>query len=187
MAIVMGFDVSSSCIGWSVLEIDDNKNIKLIHADYLIPIKHENIIERLVDTRNRIKSIIEQYKPDHIGIENIISFMKGSSTANTIQILTTFNRCICLLAYDYLNKTPELFNVMSIRHGLKLNKILPSKDSMPELVSQHLGVKFNYELNRKGKIKVENYDKADGIAVGLYYSMILTDKIKKKKSPKSKK
>lgn len=181
MKKILSFDASSSTIGYAVLEIDDGYNINFISVDYIKPIKHENIIERLAHTRNKIETIIEKIKPDYIGIEQIVSFMQGKSTANTIITLTAFNRMICLSCYDYLNKVPELFNVMSIRHALKLNKVFPKKSDMPALVSKHLGIKFPYEYNKKGKAKVENEDMADAIAVGLYYAFVLTGKLKKKK------
>lgn len=185
MKTVLGFDVSSSCIGYCHLEINEETgDIKYVSCNYIKPIKKGSIIERIVDTRNKIKNIIESIKPDYIGIEDIIQFMKGHSTAKTIIMLTTFNRMIGLTAYDYLGKSPELFSVMSIRHGLKINKNLPKKEDMPELVSKHLGITFPYEKNSKGKIKIENYDKADGVAVALYYSFILTKKIKNKKKSK---
>ncbi len=183
---VLGFDVSSSCIGIGVLQINDDKSIQFISVEYIKPLKKGNIVERIADTRDKIKSVIEKVKPDHIGIEDIIKFMKGKSSANTIIMLTTFNRMICLLANDYLGHSPKLFNIMSIRHGLKLDKKLPSKEDMPELVAHHLGIEFPYELNRKGNKKVENYDKADGIAVALYHTFLLTDRIKKKKAKKLK-
>lgn len=176
---VLGFDVSSTTIGYSIIDIDDGK-IYLVHADYLKPIKKGTIIERIVDTRDKIKSIIEKAEPDHIGIEDIIQFMQGKSTAKTIIMLTTFNRMIGLCAYDYLKKSPELFNVMTIRHGLKTSKDLPKKEDMPELVAKHLGITFPYETGKKGKVKVENFDKADGIAVGLYYAKVLTGEVKRK-------
>lgn len=180
---ILGFDVSSSCIGYCVLEVDGDK-VKFISCNYLKPIKTGNIIERIVDTRNKIKKIIEEIKPDYIGIEDIISFMQGKSTAQTIITLTTFNRMICLLAYDYLGRMPDLFNVMSIRHGLKINNIFPKKEDMPELVAKHLEITFPYERSTKGKnkggIKVESYDMADGVAVALYLAFTLTNKIKRK-------
>jgi Holliday junction resolvasome RuvABC endonuclease subunit len=177
--IVLGIDCSSSCIGYCVLEVDDNE-IKFISANYLKPLKKGSIIERVVDTRNKIKSIIEEIKPDYIGIEEIIQFMQGKSTAKTIIMLTTFNRMVCLLAYDYLKASPDMFNVMSIRHGLKENNIFPKKEQMPELVAKHLGITFPYQFNKKGKIKIENYDMADGIAVALYHALLLTGKVKPK-------
>lgn len=180
---VVGFDVSSSTIGFSVIDYDTN-GLKLVSSGYIKPIKKGSIIERIVDTRDKINKIINEFKPDHIGIEDIIQFMQGKSTAKTIIMLTTFNRMISLCAYDYLKKSPELFNVMTIRHGLKFSKELPKKEEMPELVAKHLEIKFPYETNKKGKIKVENYDRADGIAVGLYYTFVLMGKIKRKDKKK---
>lgn len=176
----MGIDVSSSTIGWGVLEIKDKKII-YISSGFIKPIKNENIIIRLVDTKEKLKSIINKYKPTNIGIENIISFMKGASSANTIIMLASFNRMVCVLAYEETKKYPELFNVMSIRHGLKKDKLLPPKEKIPELVSEHLNINFPYVLNNKTqKIKEESFDVADGIAVSLYYSFLITGKIKKK-------
>jgi len=180
MKKVLGIDVSSTTIGYCVLEIDDNNKINFVSANYLKPIKKGTIIERIVDTRNKIEDIINKTKPDYIGIEDIIQFMKGHSTAKTIIMLTTFNRMIGLCAYDYLQKAPELFSVMTIRHGLKLGKDLPKKEDMPDLVSKHLGITFPYEVNKKGKIKVESFDMADGVAVALYYALVLTGQVKRK-------
>lgn len=182
---ILGIDCSSTTIGYCVLTIDDSdRSIVFQSAGYLKPIKEGSIIERIVDTRNRITDIIDLAKPDYIGIEDIIQFMQGKSTAQTIIMLTTFNRMVGLTAYDYLQRPPELFSVMTIRHGLKINKVFPKKEDMPELVAKHLGITFPYELStkgkNKGKIKVESYDKADGIAVALYYAFALAGKTKRK-------
>jgi Holliday junction resolvasome RuvABC endonuclease subunit len=181
MKKVLGFDVSSTTIGWCLLEFDESNNkIEYVTAGYVKPLKKGSIIERIVDTRNKIQDIIDQVKPDYIGIEDIIQFMKGHSTAKTIIMLTTFNRMIGLCAYDYLKKSPELFSVMSIRHGLKTDKDLPKKEDMPELVAKHLEISFPYEYNKKGKVRVESFDMADGIAVALYYAFVLTGRVKRK-------
>lgn len=173
MTKVLGLDASSTTIGWCVLDVDGN-NIKFIKCGYIKPTKKGSIVERLVKTRDEVKSLIDTVKPDVIGIEDIIQFMQGKSTAKTIITLTAFNRMICLLAYDYLSKSPELFNVMSIRHGLKTDSDLPKKEDMPELVSKHLEITFPYQYNKKENLKEENYDMADGCAVALYYAFLLT-------------
>jgi Holliday junction resolvasome RuvABC endonuclease subunit len=190
MKRILGFDVSSSAIGYCVLEIDDfTGQIKFISMDYLLPSKKGNIIDRIVDTRNKLNDIINKIGPDYIGIEDLIKFMP-KSTATTVVVLATFNRMVCLLAYDYLQKQPELLNVMSIRHGLKTNKVLPKKEEMPELVAKHLGINFPYlksksKITKKGKkiegkIKAESFDMADGVAVALYYAFILTGRVQRK-------
>lgn len=180
MKRVLGFDVSSTTIGYSVLEIDSDNHIQFVLCNYVKPNKKGTIIDRIVETRNVIQSIIDQVKPDYIGIEDIIQFMQGHSTAKTIIMLTTFNRMIGLTAHDYLHHAPELFSVMSIRHGIKLDKTLPKKEQIPDLVAQHLGITFPYLFNKKGKIKVESYDMADGVAVALYHAFLLTGRVKRK-------
>lgn len=184
---ILGFDASSTTIGYSILSWDETTNdITFVKAGYIKPKKKGTIIERIVDTRNQVQKIIVDAKPDYISIEEIIQFMKGKSTAKTIIMLTTFNRMICLTAYDYLGKEPTLYSVMTIRHGLKLTPDLPKKEDMPALVAQHLGITFPYEYNKKGAIKVENYDKADGIAVGLYHARALAGLVKSKSKSKGK-
>ena len=187
MTKVLGFDVSSTTIGYCVLEVDTaTGKIDFVSANYIKPNKKGNIIERIADTRSKILDVIDQVKPDNIGVEDIIQFMQGKSTAKTIIMLTTFNRMIGLVAHDYLHRAPELFSVMTIRHGLKTGKDLPKKEDMPALVANHLGITFPYQYNKKGKVKVESFDMADGIAVALYYAFVLTGKVTRK-APKVKK
>lgn len=183
---VLGFDISSTCIGWGLLLIDGN-NISHIKSGIIKPPKTDNIVDRIAKTRDMVQEIIDKCEPDEIAVEDIVQFMKGKSTAKTIIMLTTFNRMVCLLAMDYLKKPPGLHNVMSIRHGLKKNKLLPKKEEIPALVSEYLGFTFDYKLDRKGGRKAENYDRADGIAVALYHSFVLTEKVKKRATPKAKK
>lgn len=189
---IMGIDVSSSTCGWCILQWDnETNNIKYINCDYIKPPKKGDIFERLTETKTKIIEIISKYKPDYIGIENIIEFLGGGSGAKTIIMLAVFNRMIGLASFEYLGHSPRLFNVMSIRHGLKLSKELPSKDDMPDLVAHHLGIKFPYvykESKKNGKqIAVESGDMADGVAVALYYAFVLSGKIiPKEKKPKKK-
>jgi len=187
---VLGFDISSETIGYCILEIDEQLGTtKYIDMNYLKPSKNGSLMERIVDTRDKILDIVKKIKPDYIGIEDLIKFMP-KSTATTVVVLTTFNRMICLLSYDYLGHHPELFNVMTIRHGLKLNKILPKKEEIPNLVAKHLGITFPYiykTSKKKGKtVAPVSEDMADGVAVALYYAFVLTGKVKKK-NPKAKK
>jgi Holliday junction resolvasome RuvABC endonuclease subunit len=181
---ILGLDISSSVIGWALLEINENTNrccaISLIDYGFYQPKKTGNIIEELALTRTDIKTLIETHKPDQVAIEQLIEFMKGASSSKTIIKLTSYNRMISLLAYDYLGKVPNIYNVLAIRHGIKLNKKFPAKDEIPDLVAKHLKIKFQWKLNKKGNKRIENYDCADAIAVALYHCFILTGKKKKK-------
>ncbi len=180
---IMGFDISSSTCGWCVLDIDD-KDIKYIDSGYFKPSKIGTDLDKLVGVRNTINNLLNKYKPEKIAIEDIIKFMAGKSSANTIVVLAQTNRTVGLVCYDYLKSNPEMYPVLTIRHCLKKDKVLPKKEDMPDLVSHHLGLTFPWEYNRNNKKREENFDRADGIAVALCYAFKLTGKNEKPKKPK---
>lgn len=169
---ILGFDVSSTTIGYCFLEIS-NKQIIYKDSGYIKPIKTGSIIHRLNDTRNKVISILNKYNPDSIAIEDIIQFMAGRSNAISIITLATFNRMIGLTCHLFLNKEPYLYSVNKIRNGIKLVKKskAPKKEEIPEVVSNLLKIKFPYEYNRKKNLKPENFDRADAIAVALYHAI----------------
>lgn len=188
---VLSFDISTTTIGIAVLYMDDGYNISLVHQEYFKPAKEGTIFERLDSVKKYIKHLINIFKPDDIAIEDLILFMKGKSTAQTITSLAIINRTIGLTCYEVLGKNPHLLSVMKIRHKLKFDKKLPQKEDMPEVVAKHLNIDFPYykKINKKTKkeqIMTEGYDVADAIAVGLAYLKILSSG-PNKKSPKPRK
>jgi len=172
----MGLDVSSSTIGWAFLDCDE-ENIKFVKCGFFKPSKKGSILERLKQTQDAIQLILEKYKPDEIGIEEITKFMPKLSSANTIIALAVFNRSVGLVCLDYLKRSPEMFSVMAMRHGLKLTSKFPPKEDMPKLVEKHLGITFPYEYKKSGKIKTEVYDMADACIVATYYAYKLYNKL----------
>lgn len=191
---ILGFDVSSSTIGIAVLSFNDKtKKIKFVSMEYLKPLSKGTLLERLLDTRDKINEIILRVKPDEIAIEDILMFVKGRSSANTVTVLASFNRMVGVLAIDFLKKMPGLYSALAVRHGIKLTSDFPEKDEIPDVVSKRLNFKFNFLLNKKNKPKEENYDMADAIAVALMHARVLAgevevkEPIKKKRKKKSKK
>lgn len=191
MKRVIGLDISSTCIGIAVIDFEETEKLetKLIVSTYHNPIENDNIILRLDDTKKEILKIFEKYKPDFIAIEDIIQFMAGKTSANSIITLATFNRCLGLAAYEFLGKAPEYFNIMSIRHLIKRNsllKSLPAKEDLPPLLEKLMSFDFKYDISKKGKIISTNYDRSDAIAVAYAFinkhnEVKVPKKIKKKK------
>jgi Holliday junction resolvasome RuvABC endonuclease subunit len=177
--VILGLDISSCTIGCCALKLDDNK-ISLLALEYIKPPKTGHIIERLAKTKEKVVEFINKVKPDYIGIEDILYFMKGRSQAATTLTLSVFNRMVGLCAYEYLKSTPSMFSVMTVRSGIKINSF-PKKEDIPDLIATHLGIKFPYIKNKKGVIIIENYDMADACAVALYHAFLLTGKVKPKK------
>lgn len=183
---ILGWDVSSTTVGWCVINILSDNSLQYVASGYLKPLKTGTIFDRLNDIKTKATTIINEYNPTDIALEEIISYMPGKSSAKTIITLAVFNRTLGMAAFEYLKASPALLNVMSIRHGLKLSKELPSKDAMPELVAHHLKINFPYQYNKKMEIKTESYDEADGVAVALYYALKLSNNLPKKIKTKKK-
>lgn len=174
MTRVLGLDISTSTIGISVIEQDENSSgpILKFHHYYKPPEKELPEFQYLKCTKDYILKIVDEFKPDLVAIEDYSKFMKGKSSATTILKLATLNRTIGFAVYELTGKEPVLLNVLKIRHTLKLDKELPAKEEMPGLVAKHLKLTeypYYYETDKKGniKIKIESYDVADSISVAL--------------------
>jgi|SRR5271165_5301562 len=175
MQIILGIDCSTKTVGYSIIETDDQfNNPKLVICSFIKPPQKGNRFERIIETQKMINNILNKYKPNLIGIEEIIQFMKGGSGAKTIIALARINTSIGLTCYNYLSHCPAMCNVMAVRHGIKLDKDLPKKEEIPELIENILGVKFPYVMNGK-EIAEESYDAADSCAVALYTVKYIKD------------
>ncbi len=164
----MGLDASTTTIGLSVIDYEDGYTC-LVHHEFFKPPKKAEIFQKLAIVQGFIFDRLTKYKPDDVALEDIILFMKGHSTAKTVSSLAVLNRTVGLAIYNQTDKPPKLLNVMKIRHAIKLDKKLPPKEDIPDLVAHHLNISFPWQYNKKGKLIVENYDMADAIAVGLAF------------------
>ena len=167
----MGLDASSTTIGLCLLSYNENPLkpalMKLEHVEFFKPPKKGNIFERLSKTRAFIYDRIVKLKPDCVAIEDIVLFMNNKSTAKTIVTLAVLNRTVGLSVFDKINSPPYLYNAMRIRHAIKKDGYLPTKEDIPELVADILGIKFPYVKNKKGNKAIENEDMADSIACAI--------------------
>ena len=176
---VLGLDVSTSTIGYALLNVSDS-GISLLSIDHYKPPKDGDLLDRLSKTQKHMKGVVKSLAPDYIGIENILEYMPNKSSSHSIIALAQVNRLIGVMCHDYLKRSPELFSVMAIRHGLKHTKVFPKKEQMPAVIEKHLGITLPPVLvsrgKNKGKFAPEHFDRADGLAVALYYALILTGK-----------
>jgi Holliday junction resolvasome RuvABC endonuclease subunit len=172
MTKILGFDVSSTTVGWCLLEKLPGRSPILIKHGYFKPPKTGTTIQRLDLFKKQIQNILNTYKPDVVGIEDIIKFMAHRSSAQTIIMLGVYNRIAGLTTYEFLGKEPIYLPVMTIRSKLKNTKKLPKKEDMPDLVGHHLNMPYPYIL-KKGKQIKENNDVADATAVALTVAFTL--------------
>jgi len=170
---VIGFDVSSSTIGWGVLDLEGEK-ISVVDSGYYKPPKKKDcsISTRLTAVFDWTQQMCVKYGVDAVSIENIVMFMKAKSKAETTITLAVFNRTVALASNIYLksinsSSEPYLYAVITIRSSIRKKAQLEElpKENVPQVIFDNLGQAFELEYKKTGKLKDENFDRADGIAV----------------------
>ena len=93
MKKILSYEVSSSTIGYSVIEYDLN-SINLVEYGNVKPPKSDkgSLSYRALSAVKSITAIVERVKPDEVAIEDYAKrFSAGRSTARTIIVLSFFN------------------------------------------------------------------------------------------------
>lgn len=180
---IIGLDISTACLGWSLLEF--KKKPKLSAVGYYKPSEilkdDENLLNSfswLTETKKFVIDLIKKHQPNRVAIEDFIRFLRGGSGSSTILPLAILNRTICLAIKEEFPDLPlDICNVISIRTNLKKQfnlSELPEKKSLPDLFEKHLKIKIPKLMNKKGnKILDEVFDEADSIAVAIYSNSLL--------------
>ena len=170
MKSILGLDISSSTIGFSILEYDDSQII-LKEYGHIKPPKKEG--QSLSFRANEAMKILEDFfkkkSPEAVASENYATrFSQGRSTANTIIVLSVFNEITSISCMRALNIEPTKYAVISIRS--KLSKFsgspISSKEECFDFITKYF-TSFKIRFKKTGKIKDECFDEADAIAVAL--------------------
>lgn len=164
--MVLGLDISTTCIGYCVY---DGKNILDKAA-----IKLEGEFYDRVDfALNELDRIVDGWKIDTIHIEEfLMKFALGRSSAFSINKLISFNSIISYHLYKR-NKGIKRYNVLSARKalfGMAKNKFYKnSKEFVLEMLRKKLGQSFIDSLpkNTRGNIAAEAYDINDAVVMAL--------------------
>lgn len=173
--LILGLDISSATIGWSVLFVADDGVISLKKYGHIKPTSKkksdDNFSLRLNYAFDAITSLVQKEKPDVIAIEDYAKkFSKGRSSANTILILSSFNEVCGLAAYRVSKLQPIRIPVTSLRKLVKKEYScnIDDKEDVLEFCKKTFN-NFLTQNNRAGNIKKECYDEADSIIVSLGY------------------
>ena len=172
MKTILGLDISSSTIGWSILEYDD-KQIILKEYGHIKPPKSSkgSLTFRVSAAYDEVYDFLKKKKPDAVASEAYANkFPRGRSTARTIIVLSVFNELVSMACLKGLSYEPEKYAVMTIRS--MLSKLagykITSKEDCFEFIRKNFS-NFSLRNNRNGKIAKECYDESDAIAVALTY------------------
>jgi Holliday junction resolvasome RuvABC endonuclease subunit len=164
--MILGIDVSTSKIGYCVL--DDKQNLLEVHFKKL---KEDTLEDKAWKFfSNELKDIDRKYKIKEVRIEEPFTmFSGGKTTAGTMAKLQRFNGMISLMTYHCFNMVPILVPSRSARSkcGIKIKRGENTKKKIIEWVEQKYPKDFIVELTRHGNPKPGTDDMADSVVVAL--------------------
>jgi len=174
--MILGLDVSTSVVGYTIL--DENSNVIICEAWSL---RNKRLFpdpySKGVLIKQELEKIKKLYDVKHVAIEEAFTFFKsGGSTAKTMAKLQAFNGIVSWLCKDIIGVTPihippakaRKLNGIKVSRGEKakevvLNYLLESEDS------------FQIEYTRYGNPKPTSYDRADSLIVARACRELLTE------------
>ena len=160
---VLSFDISTAVVGYSLF--DDGILIRYGFID-LSRIESQFLF-------SKIDAFFDVFDfPDDVTQVRIEESLKrlayGSSTIDTIIILSKFNSALSFALYKKYNIYPKFLNCMSVRKEIGI--MIPKKaENKKEIILNFIDSKFNLYLltNKKGNIDSRNFDVADAIVLGV--------------------
>ena len=167
----LGFDVSTSIVGWSLLknggQLEKFGYVKMTKKAFEknLFLKMDYFLSELHDTLLEYKDSI-----DHWAVEEAVKkFSGGKSSANTIFTCASFNFGVAYSVYSLLEKKPVYIPVTTARKlvGLKIPRGLDKNEKKSKVVEwctpRHPSIKWEY--GRTGKYSPWCYDVADSLVL----------------------
>lgn len=170
--MLLGLDISTTCVGWCLLEDNIDKLIAYGYIDLSKP--------KSMDLIQKVDMFIDKFFKDifdfldeikNIAIEEPVKvFATQKSTATTIMKLAMFNFVLCYELYKKLGIKPIYINANHARKlfGLKFPRNTNSKQKK-EIIRQNVAIKYpmiKWPEKKTGGYKSFCYDIADSIVLG---------------------
>ena len=164
MNITLGLDISTSKIGYSI--IDDKFNLVEYGVwKYKTDIKLENRVKSLIE---ELKTLRGKYDIKQIFVEEpFIAFSGGRTTAVTMAKLQRFNGMCCYGVFDLFDICPILLSSNQARKavGIKRKKGEDIKKKVIAWAKKQYPKDFIFEMTRYGNPKPGTDDMADAIVI----------------------
>ena len=187
---LLSLDLSTSCTGYAVFDIDTKKLISrgLIKSSNkgLDKMKYpEKQLKRMMDMAERVITLVHNFRPSAIVIEEITG-SKNRLTQKTLDgmhyILVYYLKDLFpfekVFYYDVsglagwrthikLNLTDA--DMLANREARKLNKDLPAKQRLPIIIKKHLACRhanFFYGLDLDYDLRTTDGDIGDAVSIG---------------------
>jgi hypothetical protein len=107
---VLGLDVSTKTIGWSLFDIQNKELLELTHVSPVPKPKVEDKIEELILKSNIFRQKLEQYA--NMGITHVVieEPLLNSNNVYTVGTLMRFNTLVCKEVYDILGVVQQFIS-----------------------------------------------------------------------------
>ena len=180
---VLGLDVSTKTIGWSLFDIESGNLLELTHISPVPKPKVENKIEELLLKGQIFREKLLPYKGMGIQYVVIEEPLLNSNNVYTVSTLMRFNTLICKEVYDVLGVVPEFISTYNSRKFAFPHLVQPndkdkyvlfggmSKDIDKKVVIWELVAKREPQINwlytKNNTLKKENFDQTDAYCAAL--------------------
>ena len=182
---VLGLDVSTKTIGWSLFDIETGNLLELTHISPVPKPKVENKIEELLLKGQIFREKLLSYK--ELGIQYVVieEPLLNSNNVYTVSTLMRFNTLICKEVYDVLGVVPEFISTYNSRKFAFPHLVQPNdKDKyvlfggMPKNIDKKVVIweliakrepQINWLYTKNNTLKKENFDQTDAYCAALGY------------------
>jgi hypothetical protein len=182
---VLGLDISTKTIGWSLFDIKTRKLLELTHFSPVVKPQPEDKIEELLGKVNAFEKILEGYK--NFGITKVIieEPLLNSNNTWTVGTLLRYNSMLTKSIYDILGIVPKFISTYNSRkfawpeligENDKGKKVLfgsyPKNIDKKEIVWKKVSEsepQIVWLYTRNNTLKKECYDQADSYTCALGY------------------
>jgi hypothetical protein len=186
---ILGLDISTKTIGWSLFDINGSKLLELTHFSPKIKPEPENKIEVLIKKADAFEKHLLKYKD--VGIKKVIieEPLLNSNNIYTVQTLLRYNTMIMKLCYDILGIVPNFISTYNARRYAfpdlvgdngKGKKVLfggyPKDIDKKHVIWEHVNAvcpKVDWMYDKKGQLRKECYDMADSVTCVIGYINML--------------
>jgi len=180
---VLGLDVSTKTIGWSLFDIGTGNLLELTHISPIPKPKVENKIEELLLKGQIFREKLLPYKGMGIQYVVIEEPLLNSNNVYTVSTLMRFNTLICKEVYDVLGVVPEFISTYNSRKFAFPHLVQPNdKDKyvlfggMPKDIDKKVVIwelvakrepQINWLYTKNNTLKKENFDQTDAYCAAL--------------------
>lgn len=191
MGILLSLDLSTTCTGWSIFDIETSK---LISYGILKPstkglsklVYPKQQLTKMIDLSMQIRSVIENFKPTRIVIEEIAGSKQrlGQKVLDGLHwvLLMHIPEYIDIIEYydvtgpngwrNHLNLRLTEADKLANKEAKKLNKDLPSTMKLPEYNAKDLACRYvngKYGLALNPQVNQYDADVGDSVSIGSAY------------------